>query len=253
MDSHMNEAQSPELYDHYAEWKGWSHSFSCSPEMAAYFAGELGGADITGRHILEIGFGNGEFIDFARARGAIVYGAELGDAALEAARQQGITIVPADFENEADKWSAQFDLIAAFDVFEHLTPDQIVQKLRAIDVMLKPEGKVLLRFPNGQSPFGLAPQHADATHVTALSLAKIEQYLVGTQLTPITYRGVARANGGSLSRRLVRRVRYALRDCHMALIRFLYATDVELEPVVTLIAVKKDVAKMTAPITKAEE
>jgi hypothetical protein len=236
----MTQSQTPDLYDNYADWKGWSHGFSCSPDMAAYFEGELGRDDIKGWQILEIGFGNGEFIDFARSRGATVYGSELGEAALAAARKEGVVIVPADFENDVGPWRATFDLIVAFDVFEHLTPDLIVSKLRAIDVMLKPTGQLLLRFPNGQSPFGLAPQNADATHVTALSLPKIEQYLVGTQLTPIAYRGASRSHGGAFSRRMIRKIRFALRDCHMAIIRFLYATDVELDPVVTLIAAKKN-------------
>ena len=102
-----------------------------------------------------------------------------------------------------------------------------------IALALRPGGRLLLRYPNGQSPFGLDPQHADATHLTMLSAAKIEQYAAGTGLRTIRYGAAARVRSGKPIVDLARLVRYGLRAIIEALIRFTYATKVELAPVVT--------------------
>jgi SAM-dependent methyltransferase len=222
-----------DLYASYDGWKGWKQPFDCDAATADYFEAELAGWPITGKRVLEIGFGNGEFLAWARSKGAEVIGAEITPAAIAAAQKHGIALIDPDFENSGSAATGSYDLIAAFDVFEHLYPDTIIAKLRAIDAMLAPGGRLILRYPNGQSPFGLASQHGDATHLTALSRAKMEQYATGTQLVTLRYGGVARPPARSLPKRFVRTFRYALRDIHMKIIRFLYATDVELEPVVT--------------------
>lgn len=235
-DPHLGET----LYASYNVWKGWKNPFSCPPEMAAYYAKEMRGRSLEGCDVLEIGFGNGEFLGFARDQGARISGSEITTAAVEAAKAADIPLIPGDFERRPDGADNGFDIIAAFDVFEHLEPAVIIAKLEAISRMLRPGGWLLLRYPNGQSPFGLGPQHADATHVTALSRAKIEQYASGTALHTIAYSGVARPRASNMVTNVVRSIRLGLRDCHMAILRFLYATDIELEPVVTHLLAKRD-------------
>lgn len=234
-DPHLTE----KLYASYNDWKGWENPFSCPPEMALYYASEMRGRSLVGCDVLEIGFGNGEFLGFARDQGARITGSEITAAAIEAANAAGVPLIPGDFECQPDTADRAFDIIAAFDVFEHLEPAVIVAKLEAIARMLRPGGWLLLRYPNGQSPFGLGPQHADATHVTALSRPKIEQYASGTDLQTIAYSGVARPRAPRMITNIVRRIRLGLRDCHMAALRFLYATDIELEPVVTHLLAKR--------------
>jgi hypothetical protein len=226
------------LYSAYAEWKGWDTPFVCPPDLAGYFAGELRGRRLRDASVLEIGFGNGEFLGYARDQGAVISGCEITPQSIEAAERAGIPLLPADFETIAEDYRAAYDLVAAFDVFEHLEPPVIIAKLAAISIMLKPGGWLILRFPNGQSPYGLVPQNGDATHIVALSKAKIDQYAHGTGLRTIAYSGVARTHGGGLAKKVVRAIRYAVRDVHKALIRFAYATDAELDPVVVHILEK---------------
>ncbi len=226
------------LYANYDTWKGWDTPFSCPPEMAAYYTKEMRGRSLKECDVLEIGFGNGEFLGFARDQGARITGSEITPAAIEAAKAANIPLIPGDFERQPGTAHATFDIIAAFDVFEHLEPAVIVAKLEAITRMLRPGGWLLLRYPNGQSPFGLGPQHADATHVTALSRTKIEQYAIGNDLHTIAYSGVARPRSTKFVTNIARIIRLGLRDCHMAAIRFLYSTDIELEPVVTHLLAK---------------
>lgn len=232
MTEHPSTELGAKLYASYDGWKGWKAPFAYDQEAAGYFAAEFAGVPISGKRILEIGFGNGEFLAWAKDCGAEVAGCEVTPAAIAAARTAGIPLVSPDFEADPDG-HGPYDIIAAFDVFEHLDPSTIVAKLAAIGRMLTPAGILLLRYPNGQSPFGLASQHGDATHITALSRAKIEQYATGSGLVTVRYGGVARGTAPSAAKAVVRTIRYALRGLHRRFIHFTYATDVELEPVIT--------------------
>lgn len=159
-------------------------------------------------------------------------GSKLTPASIRAAGEAGVPLLPSDF--------GAGDLPAdAFDVFEHLDGATIAEKLDAIDEALRPGGRLVLRYPNGQSPFGLVHQHGDATHLSALSKSKIEQYAAGTGLVTARYGGAARPGGGGIPARLARGARHTLRDLHSKLIGFLYGSDVELEPVVTHVLVKR--------------
>jgi 2-polyprenyl-3-methyl-5-hydroxy-6-metoxy-1,4-benzoquinol methylase len=71
----------------------------------------------------------------------------------------------------------QFDLIAAFDVLEHIPQSEILNFLSQVKRMLKNGGVFIARFPNGDSPFGLANQNGELTHVTAIGSEKF-RYLV---------------------------------------------------------------------------
>lgn len=226
------------LYSDYGAWKGWTAPFTCDAEMASYYAAELRGRSLAGASLLEIGFGNGEFLGWAKQQGATIHGCEITASAIAAAGEFGVPLIAADFENDPALAPESFDVIAAYDVFEHLDPPTIIAKLAACARLLKPGGWLILRFPNGQSPFGLGPQHGDATHITALSRAKIEQYAHGTGLVTLAYGGAARSQSASFSKKLVRALRYALRNAHQRLLRFIYATDTEFDPVVTHILVR---------------
>jgi len=75
----------------------------------------------------------------------------------------------------ADLPEQHFDLVCAMDVFEHLEKSEIIAMLRKIHAVLKPGGRLLVRFPNGASPFGAMNQSADLTHLTLLSISSFSQ------------------------------------------------------------------------------
>ncbi|HEV7287984.1 class I SAM-dependent methyltransferase [Sphingomonas sp.] len=226
------------LYADYDAWKGWGEPFRWNAEEGRYYAAELG-RDPAGLDILEIGFGSGAFLGWARDKGARVMGAEITPASVAAAQTAQIPLVAPDFEAHGALAENSLDAVVAFDVFEHLDPATIPAKLAAIARALRPGGLLVLRYPNGQSPFGLDPLHADATHIVALSRAKIDQYAAGTGLRTIRYGATARVSSGSVARDAVRALRYILRGLHARFIRFVYATDVELAPVVTQVMVRQ--------------
>jgi 2-polyprenyl-3-methyl-5-hydroxy-6-metoxy-1,4-benzoquinol methylase len=167
-------AADPALYNGYVEWKSWRGAFAASDREARYYAAEFKGIALTGKRVLEIGFGNGSFLAWARAQGAVVTGTEAIDALVEQARAKGFDAQPASLTDLAAA-ARQFDLVVAFDVLEHWSRRELLANLRQIHALLAHDGLLLARFPNGHSPFGLVHQHGDLTHVTALSSSSATQ------------------------------------------------------------------------------
>jgi 2-polyprenyl-3-methyl-5-hydroxy-6-metoxy-1,4-benzoquinol methylase len=224
-----------QLYLSYDTWKTAGEPFQCSRELAASFAGELKSIPLRGAQLFEIGYGAGSFMAWARAKGAIVAGSERVPTWLEAAAREGIETLPAEFELVADQHSNRFDLIVAFDVFEHFSWGEIALRLAAGAKMIKPGGRIMLRFPNSQSPFGLSPQNGDATHITALSRGKIEQAIQGLPLAVERYGAAYRPLGPNPLKVPVRLVRYALRDLIGIVVKFASADDFPIDAVVTIV------------------
>jgi len=162
------------LYSDYADWKKWGGEFEPSERESRYFSVELADVEIAGRRVLEIGFGNGSFLEWARRQGALVVGTELDAAMVERARSKG-------FEAHTESLHAlvasgqRFDLVVAFDVFEHWDTPALITNLQQIALLLNPAGQVLARFPNGQSPFGRVFQYGDLTHRGVLSASSVRQ------------------------------------------------------------------------------
>jgi len=165
---------SPQLYGGYSDWKNWHGQFAPSDREARYFAAELADIPLTGKRVLEIGFGNGNFLAWAKTLGAEVVGTEIDTAMIERARARGFDARPAPLEALVAA-NERFDLIVAFDVFEHWDKPMLVASLTQFAALLVPDGQVLARFPNGQSPFGRVHQYGDLTHQTVLSASSIAQ------------------------------------------------------------------------------
>ena len=69
-----------------------------------------------------------------------------------------------------------------FDVLEHLPIDHAEVLLAHLRSALSPQGAILLRVPNGDSPFGGAYQHGDRTHVETYGSEKLWQLCVSLHL-----------------------------------------------------------------------
>lgn len=224
------------IYAGYEEWKGWRSFFQYNAEDSEYFAGEMRGLPpLNGRNVLEIGFGTGSFLAWARAQGAKIAGIEINDRLMAEAKREGVELLVADFERVAVHHRERFDLIAAFDVFEHFDLEENKIRIRAVETMLKPGGYAILRFPNGQSPLGLIPQHGDVTHKIALSLSRMEQITLGTSFKTVRYTGSFRIRGPFGLKRSVRFVRGAAQWLIGGALNFIYATKMPWEPVVVLV------------------
>lgn len=177
-------------YHGYEDWKRWTaESFgTCSPEEAKYFAAELLKAGVVtcqGLRILEIGFGNGSFAGFVRSQNAEYLGVEMNGTLVERAKTHGFnSVVATDQQALPDEVMTElhYDLVAAFDVIEHLAIKDIEALLRSVRTILRPGGILIARVPSGDSPFGRAVFHGDVTHRSALGTFAIGQLAGFAQL-----------------------------------------------------------------------
>lgn len=170
------EAPVDETTDRYAEWKGWHEAEfgQFNRHMARYYDWHVQRAlgDRGDLKVLEVGFGNGAFLGFCRSRGWQATAVELDAGLRERAVQAGFPTAP-DIQRLPP--AERFDLIALFDVLEHVPAQDLVGFLRTLRDRLLPDGSILLRVPNGDSPFGRRHQHGDLTHVTSFGEFKLRQ------------------------------------------------------------------------------
>ena len=196
-----NRAQEPaHNYHGYTQWKGWRGEFATTDREARYYAAELGDVELGGKRVLEVGFGNGSFLAWAREQGAQVTGTEVIDALIDQARAKGYDAQPASLQ-ALSAARREFDLVVAFDVFEHWNRDELVANMQYIHTLLAPGGMLLARFPNGHSPFGRVFQHGDLTHVTTLSSSRMAQL---AQMTGFAVARIDNARRVAARRDLVR-------------------------------------------------
>ena len=214
-------------YVQYETWKQWDKEpfGSFTRKQHHYFKKLLTcnfGSSLNSRHldVLEIGFGNGAFAGWLKATHSQISwtGVEIQDALVAKALEAGFNATSAIPDTAPQE---QYDLIAAFDVIEHLSDRDIKAFFAKASAMLKPKGIVLTRTPNAGGPFGLPNQTGDPTHVTPISLSRLGSYLDNWQ---IEERGDLQPiwEGKFLS--AIRNcIRLILRDLISALIRFAFA------------------------------
>jgi SAM-dependent methyltransferase len=153
------------------EWKHWSpESFGVlsEPERAD-FAALLRKAKVgipEGSLVLEIGFGGGTFLQFGRQRKWKMHGTEVNPGLLQSAWQNGFQV--SQTETLEPFQGQSFEMVAAFDVMEHIPMETLPLFLSEVRRVLKPDGFFVARFPNGDSPFGRHIQNGDVNHKTAI-------------------------------------------------------------------------------------
>jgi 2-polyprenyl-3-methyl-5-hydroxy-6-metoxy-1,4-benzoquinol methylase len=164
----------------YIDWKNWrNESFGqYSAVLASYYAIETGSYVRPGVDVLEIGFGNGSFIGWARDMGATVYGVELNAILVErAGTLLGMGRAFQDLNDESlTERAGTFAVIVAFDVIEHIATDELPRFFRRMRSLLEPNGRLIVRFPNGDSPFGRIYQHGDPTHLSTIGSQKVRYF-----------------------------------------------------------------------------
>ena len=171
----------------YEDWKNWSElNFAkASLEENLYFS-KLKKTFNLGNNldVLEIGFGNGAFLDFSRSIGWKISGVEEIPELVKRASNNNFEV----YDDIADV-NKRYDLIIAFDVIEHIKSEDLIFFLEKISKCLKSNGAFIFRTPNGSSPLGLANQHGDATHVNIITESKIHYWANSSNLNLNYYGG----------------------------------------------------------------
>ena len=180
----------------YVEWKGWVDQTAfgfLSAGEAAYFTSELKDVRVDPdgiRDVLEIGYGNGAFLAYCRSKGWNVTGTELDPGLVQAGIDSGYEVFSADRMHMLAGRS--FDLIAVFDVLEHIGQEAVPSFLTELSLTLREGGRMLFRFPNADSWLGNPLQNGDPTHVTAIGYLKMTFFALQSGLEIVTFRGARR-------------------------------------------------------------
>jgi len=191
--------------------------------------------------ILEIGFGVGHFLDWARRQGYTVTGVEIIDEFVEAATARGHTVFAGTAQSTISLKNDQFDLIVAFDVFEHLSVGELLNLFDFLKQILSSDGLILARFPNGSSPFGAHYQNGDATHATALNKARMGQIAAAAGMRLIFAGNSARPIRSGRRNPVVRKMAYFVRDLIERAVGLVYFGErVPLDPNLTVVIGKSD-------------
>lgn len=198
----------------YIEFKSWGLNHPTEDDLERFSIETQHHLIQTPSKIFEVGFGQGHFLLWAKEKGHEAHGTEVIPKLANTAKEKGIAhalnIKIQDLTPEAT--GTQFDLITAFDVLEHLYPHEIFNFLLLASKILKPEGNIIIRVPNGQSPFGRFYQNGDITHVTELSGAKLKQLADKTGFEILSIQNSARPLGKSIKQKVLRKIIYLLRD-----------------------------------------
>jgi 2-polyprenyl-3-methyl-5-hydroxy-6-metoxy-1,4-benzoquinol methylase len=119
--------------------------------------------------IYEVACGPGIFLRFLKAEGyRNVVGSDSSPAQIALAQSSGASIVLGDSLQELKKQAADsFETIIGIDFIEHLPKDIFVEFLFECHRTLKPGGCLIMRAPNGDSPFVGRNLFNDITHYWA--------------------------------------------------------------------------------------
>lgn len=230
------------LYRGYTNWKNWEGATAAEGANDERYNDtfmiecQRAGLSASPSHVLEIGFGNGEFLDWCRAAGHRVCGVELIPEMVESARANGHEAVLCDGSPPQLGDKPMFDLIAAFDVFEHLTAEDLCKWLIWMGSHLGPQGRIVARFPNGGSPFGRLNQHGDLTHRLSLSVASVDQLARLAGLRLVAAHNAARPLRGGGRSKIAKRLAYMVRDLVESVVGHVYfGQHVPLDPNLTVV------------------
>ncbi|MBK7653264.1 MAG: class I SAM-dependent methyltransferase [Flammeovirgaceae bacterium] len=99
-------------------------------------------------NIIDVGCGDGFFLETARKRKWNVFGTEFTQEKIEACRQKGIQITTSPLDSNLYQ-AGFFDVVTSFEVIEHINTPQ--QELKSFDAVLRNGGVVYITTPNFNS------------------------------------------------------------------------------------------------------
>jgi 2-polyprenyl-3-methyl-5-hydroxy-6-metoxy-1,4-benzoquinol methylase len=128
-----------------------------------------------GSRVVDLGCGQGQLVRHLHAHGyARASGIDVSREQVDLAHAAGIARVSqGDFRTALAPDS--IDVATATDLFEHLSKPEALEAMDSIHTALAPGGRVIMRVPNGVSPFVGNFQHSDLTHETIYTARSLRQ------------------------------------------------------------------------------
>lgn len=96
--------------------------------------------------VLEVGCGDGQFLEHLKNKNIACAGLELNEKAIEAGRNKGLNVHADTIQDFARTHKSSFDVVCYFQVLEHIT--DVHSFLQASVDVLKPGGKLIVCVPN---------------------------------------------------------------------------------------------------------
>jgi len=190
-----------------------------------------------GDNILEIGFGEGLFLEWARKSGFKITGVEINKDFYDLAKKRGHIVYLGNAEYVLTNLDKKYNRIFLFDVLEHLTLEEISDLFDFFQTILSSHGRILARFPNGGSPFGRFLQYSDATHITTLTGSILQDIalLSGLEIKGV-YNGARTKRTGVHKNWILKWIAYKIRNIIQLVIGYLYyGENIPLDPNLTVV------------------
>jgi 2-polyprenyl-3-methyl-5-hydroxy-6-metoxy-1,4-benzoquinol methylase len=188
--------------------------------------------------VLEVGFGDGLFLDWAKHEGFKITGVELNDDFCRSAEKKGHAVLRGNAIEVLESCTEKYDLVVLFDVLEHFTLEEVMKLLAGARSVLAHSGRILARFPNGQSPFGRVYQYGDATHRSVLSGPLLEDIamLIDVKLIGVYNSARPYPHKKKMVKRLLKEMQYGARDMFEKTVgRIYFDQKIPLDPNITVV------------------
>lgn len=128
--------------------------------------------------VLDVGCGQGDLVRFLQRSGFKCRGIDLSLEQVSAAHERGVDgVTHADLFEYLALHGDEFDVIIALDLIEHFDRNGVTAVLKTLRGGLRPGGTLVLRTPNGNSPFVGRYLYGDFTHQTILTPRSAHQVL----------------------------------------------------------------------------
>jgi len=167
--------------------------------------------------ILDLGCGQGMLVRFLRANGySQVTGIDVSADQIALAHELGTDGVrEADLFETAEAEAGRWDVVVALDVVEHFDRPDVQRLFSALARLLRAGGTLVLRTPNGSSPYSGRYQFSDLTHGVIYTDRSLEQVAAATGFTDVAVFPVRPAGDGVRQR--IRRALWTVIEAMMIL------------------------------------
>lgn len=160
-------------YYHYLYRQGYSSNDALRKVLQWYLSYFQGF-----QRVLDIGCGNGEFLQILQAAGHDAVGVDIDPGMVQQCREQGLTAYEADVLTWLPTQAGQYDAIFSSNVIEHLDAKTVQAIVEGAYHALRPGGLLLLGTPNPESAIvQLYEYWRDPTHVRLYSRQLLEFFL----------------------------------------------------------------------------
>jgi SAM-dependent methyltransferase len=132
----------------------------------------------SGGHVVDVGFGQGYFLEEAAALGLRSTGVDRDEQLVRAARARGLTAFQADAQEIGSAVADAVDGVMVAHLIEHLAPDAVEDLLHQLAAVVRPSGIAVFATPNPRDWRVISEWFwNDPTHVRPYTRGAVSQLL----------------------------------------------------------------------------